>query len=268
MPAGDSETTPRMPHFDTVLRGYNQRQVNERVTRLAYDLRHAAKGRDEAVAKVAELTRSLGSVQQQLLQTNARLNRISSAPASTEAMTERQRLMWQLAEEEIGEFKREADEYNHSTRVEADEYNHSTKTTANAHASQVRTEADRYATAARAAADTYATKTQAAAERESADTRAAEQAELERELATQKAAAEQQAATLIEDAKTHAATIVEDAEQTFAEAAERAQQASGIERRVAEQVAATFAILEDARQYFTTGQDQRTIEPPRKLLNT
>src|SRR5438067_8600478 len=111
MPAGDSDATPKLPHFDTVLRGYNQRQVNERVTRLTYDLKNATKSRQEAQTQIAELSKTLGSVQQQLLENKARLRRLTAAPASTEGMTERVRLMMQLAEEEIAEFKRQADEY-------------------------------------------------------------------------------------------------------------------------------------------------------------
>src|SRR3954451_22472829 len=124
MSAGDSDATPRLPHFDTVIRGYNQRQVNERVTRLTYDLPHATKSRDEAVSKVAELTKALGSVQQQLLESRSRLARISANPNSTEGMTERVQLMMQLAEEEIADFKAVADDYARSTRTEADQYNH------------------------------------------------------------------------------------------------------------------------------------------------
>ena len=123
MPSGDAaESNDRLPHFDTVLRGYNPRQVNERVTRLTYDLRHATKDRDEAASKIGELTKSLGSLQQQLLETTTRLNRISANPNSTEGMTERVRLMMQLAEEEIAEFKRQADEYGKSTRADMLEF--------------------------------------------------------------------------------------------------------------------------------------------------
>src|SRR5690348_10798403 len=149
MPAGDSDATPRLPHFDTVIRGYNQRQVNERVTRLTYDLRHATKSRDEAVSKVAELTKALGSVQQQLMESRARRARISASPNSTEGMTERVRLMMQLAEEEIAEFKAKADEYSRTTRAEADQYSHSTRAKADGHASTTRSDADQYASATR-----------------------------------------------------------------------------------------------------------------------
>src|SRR3954454_4252406 len=135
MSAGDSDATPRLPHFDTVIRGYNQRQVNERVTRLTYDLRHATKSRDEAVSKVAELTKALGSVQQQLLESRTRLARISASPSSTEGMTERVRLMMQVAEEEVDEFKGKADEYGRTPRSEADQYSHSTRAKADSHAS-------------------------------------------------------------------------------------------------------------------------------------
>jgi ABC-type transporter Mla subunit MlaD len=112
MADAESDANPRVPRFDTVLRGYNPRQVNERVTRLSFDLSHATKSRDEAVAKVAELTKALGSSQQQLQDSREQLNRITVNPTSTEAMSERQRLMWQLAEEEIAEFKHNADDYD------------------------------------------------------------------------------------------------------------------------------------------------------------
>ena len=153
MPSGDTESADKVPHFDTVLRGYNPRQVNERVTRLTYDLRHASKGRDEAVSKVGELTKSLGSLQQQLLETTTRLNRISANPNSTEGMTERVRLMMELANEEIADFKRQADDYAQGVRAEAD-----------THAAGVRTAADDYANHARGKADNYAANTVRAAD--------------------------------------------------------------------------------------------------------
>jgi hypothetical protein len=115
MPDGESDANLRVPRFDTVLRGYNPRQVNERVTRLSFDLSHVTKSRDEAVSKVAELTKALGSAQQQLQDSREQLHRITVNPTSTEAMSERQRLMWQLAEEEIAEFKRDADNYDPRT---------------------------------------------------------------------------------------------------------------------------------------------------------
>src|ERR1044072_953595 len=114
--AGDAESGPKIPHFDVVLRGYNQRQVNERVTRLTYDLRTAASSRDEAQTQVRQLSETLGGLRRALADTRQRLHRLSLKPNSTEAMTERVRLMMQLAEEESPEFKRQADEWGKATR--------------------------------------------------------------------------------------------------------------------------------------------------------
>src|SRR3954451_4981471 len=125
MPAGDSEANSRVPRFDTVLRGYNQRQVNERVTRLTFDLGHVQKSRDEAVAKVAELTKALGRAQQQLIDAKAQLNRITSNPTSNEAVFGRHGLMGEFAQEEIAEFKRRRENYDRTTRADAYEYSHS-----------------------------------------------------------------------------------------------------------------------------------------------
>ena len=173
MADGESDPNLRVPRFDTVLRGYNPRQVNERVTRLSFDLSHVTKSRDEAVAKVAELTKALGSAQQQLLDSKDQLHRITVNPTSTEAMSERQLLMWQLAEEEIAEFKRDADNYDRSTRADADEYSHSTRAKADSHASATREEADAYSAKTRSEADEHAAGVRKAADQYTAQTKAA-----------------------------------------------------------------------------------------------
>lgn len=88
----------REPHFDIVVRGYNTRQVNERVTRLEFDLRNA-------LAKAGELTRKL-----------------ASAPVSGADVSERVGMMMSLAQEEIGDLRRAAAEQADAVRAEADRY--------------------------------------------------------------------------------------------------------------------------------------------------
>ena len=113
MAVADESQKNQSSHFDIVLRGYNQRQVNERVTRLGYDLKNAAKSRDEAVAQVAELSKALNYAQQELSDTKARLERMAMNPSSATAMTERVREMMRLADEEVSEIRRTADDGVH-----------------------------------------------------------------------------------------------------------------------------------------------------------
>ncbi|MFD1051448.1 hypothetical protein ACFQ1S_40840, partial [Kibdelosporangium lantanae] len=96
MAVADESQKPRSGHFDIELRGYNKRQVNERVTRLAYDLKNASKSRDEATTQVAELTKALTHAQEQLTDTKSRLERMATNPSSATAMTERVREMMRL----------------------------------------------------------------------------------------------------------------------------------------------------------------------------
>src|SRR5699024_1987450 len=90
---GAGQPTARTPHFDVVLRGYNQRQVNERVTRLEFDLKNSNRSRDAAAAQVAELSKLLNSMRADLDKTKAQLHNLANSPVSASNVTERVRVM-------------------------------------------------------------------------------------------------------------------------------------------------------------------------------
>jgi chromosome segregation ATPase len=93
----------RPNHFDVVLRGYNTRQVNERVTRLEFDLRTATRERDLARAGNAELAKRLGAAEQELITLRERVRKLADEPVTSENVNERVRMMMDLAAEEIAE---------------------------------------------------------------------------------------------------------------------------------------------------------------------
>lgn len=105
---GAGQPTARTPHFDVVLRGYNQRQVNERVTRLEFDLKNSNRSRDAAAAQVAELTKLLNSMRADLDKSKIQLQNLANSPVSASNVTERVRVMMSLAEEEIADIRKDA----------------------------------------------------------------------------------------------------------------------------------------------------------------
>src|SRR5882724_2426270 len=163
MAVADESQKPQSAHFDIVLRGYNQRQVNERVTRLGYDLKNAAKSRDEAMARVAELSKALNYAQQELTDTKRRLERMATNPSSATAMTERVREMMRLAEEEVAELRRDGEELVAKLKAEADKYATETRFNADKYAVTIREDADKYGAKVRAESDAYMTESSAKA---------------------------------------------------------------------------------------------------------
>jgi hypothetical protein len=103
----------RPPRFDIVVRGYNPRQVNERVTRLEFDLKNANKARDAALAQVAELSELLAAVRTER-------DQLADSQMSDSRLSERVRAMMQLAQEEIADLRRTAEEQAKDTVDEAD----------------------------------------------------------------------------------------------------------------------------------------------------
>ncbi|MFC0430302.1 hypothetical protein [Kutzneria buriramensis] len=99
----------RPNHFDVVLRGYNTRQVNERVTRLEFDLRTATRERDLARAGNAELAKRLGAAEEELTALRERVRKFADEPLTGENVNERVRMMMELAAEEIAEQRRSAE---------------------------------------------------------------------------------------------------------------------------------------------------------------
>jgi V/A-type H+-transporting ATPase subunit G/H len=99
----------RPDHFDVVLRGYNTRQVNERVTRLEYDLRTALRERDLAREGNAELAKRLGAAEEERTALRERVRKLADQPVTGENVNERVRMMMDLAAEEIAEQRRAAE---------------------------------------------------------------------------------------------------------------------------------------------------------------
>jgi chromosome segregation ATPase len=250
--------------FAIAMRGYNQRQVDERVTRLSADLEATARSRDEAVATAAELTKALSYVQQELTDAKAGLVRMSSSPSGAGAMAERVRMMMQLAEEEIAELKARAEEDAAATRAEADKYAHTTHRTAEQEAKKMLAEQQRRAADAQAesdrlnieadelrqtldaeaqqrrdAADAEAWQRRDAADKQAADVLAARKAEAYRVAAAEEAAV-----------KDRVGKIVADAENRRSVAEEQAKQALEFRRRVTEQMTLTNAALQEALRHL------------------
>ncbi|MCS7480218.1 hypothetical protein ACFFQW_42320 [Umezawaea endophytica] len=121
-PDGNGQTAARTAHFDVVLRGYNQRQVNERVTRLEFDLKNASRSRDAAAAQVAELSKVVAGTRAELDKVKAQLSSLAASPISASNVTERVRIMMGLAEEEIADIRKAAIDHANNTRAEADRF--------------------------------------------------------------------------------------------------------------------------------------------------
>jgi hypothetical protein len=245
---------PKNSDFAIAVRGYNQRQVDERVTRLSADLKSAARSRDEAVATAAELTKALNYAQQELTDAKAGLVRMTSSPSGAGAMAERVRMMMQLAEEEITELKAKAEEDADATRAEADNYAHATRRAAEKEAKDLQAEQEQKAADAEAETerlnreadelrqklDGEAQQHRDAADKEAADALAARKAEADR------VAAEEEAAV-----RERVGKIAAEAENRRAVAEEQAKQALEFRRKVTEQMTVTNAALQEALRHLT-----------------
>jgi DNA repair exonuclease SbcCD ATPase subunit len=119
---GSGQAAARTPHFDVVLRGYNQRQVNERVTRLEFDLKNSNRRRDAATAQVNELTKLLNNTRAELDKVKSQLANIANSPVNASNVTERVRVMMSLAEEEIAEIRKTAMDQANATMAEAERH--------------------------------------------------------------------------------------------------------------------------------------------------
>lgn len=246
--------TPTDSHFAVAVRGYNQRQVDERLTRLSDDLKAAARSRDDAVATSAELTKALSYAQKELADAKAGLVRMTSSPSGAGAMAERVRMMMQLAEEEIAELKSKAGEDAESTRGDADNYAHSTRRAAEKEAKDRQAEHEAQIAAARA--DSERLDKEAAAARAKLDAEAKERREeadrkAEGVIKDKKAKAEQAAAAAEAEAKERLGKIVTDAEKRRSDAEAQAKQALDFRRKVTERMTATNVALQEALKHLT-----------------
>ncbi|MCU1683871.1 MAG: hypothetical protein JWQ81_4610 [Amycolatopsis sp.] len=245
---------PTDSHFAIAVRGYNQRQVDERLTRLADDLKAAARGRDEAVATSAELTKALSYAQQELSDAKAGLVRMTASPSGAGAMAERVRMMMQLAEEEIAELKTKAGEDAQATRDDADKFAHSTRRAAEKEAKDRQAEHEAEIAAARAESgrlDADAAAARAKLDAEAKERREAADKKAEDTIAAKKAEAEKAASGAEFEAKDRLGKIVSDAEKRRSDAEAQAKQALEFRRKVTERMTATNVALQEALKHLT-----------------
>ncbi len=261
----------KSPQFAGSVRGYDKRQVDERLAELSTELKQTSRNRDEAVATAGELTKALGHAQKELDETKAALVRMSASPSGAGAMAERVRMMMQLAEEEIADLKAAAEADAKSTRAEADRYAHETQRASdkaakdaqaeserlNSEAAQKRKELDMESVRTRAAADKKAEEASAArraeaekvaadkiaeADRVSADKRA----EAERLSAEKIAKSEKSSAEDIAAKQEQVAEALTDAKTKQAEAQQARKLALELRSKVAERLSATDVAVQEA----------------------
>lgn len=126
--------------FDTAMRGYDRRQVDEFLGRLDEDARAAMAERDAATARSADLAAQLASVHAQAESLRRQLR------AATEHVTEdnvapRVRELLESAKRTAVSVRAEVDSYAESTRAGADEAAHRIRAAAEAEAEEILTEA-------------------------------------------------------------------------------------------------------------------------------
>jgi DivIVA domain-containing protein len=106
--------------FDTAMRGYDRRQVDEYVANLDDEVRAATADRDGAIARCADLAAQLASTQAQIESLRRQLRRATERP-TTENVDTRVREMLDSAAKEAAKMRTDADSYVLATRRAADE---------------------------------------------------------------------------------------------------------------------------------------------------
>lgn len=281
----------KSPQFAGAVRGYDKRQVDERLAELSTELKQASRNRDEAVATAGDLTKALGHAQKELDETKAALVRMSSSPSGAGAMAERVRMMMQLAEEEIADLKAAAVADGTSTRAEADKYAHEIQRASdkaakdaqaereklhadakaeierlNAEAAQKRKELDMESVRNRATADKKAEEASAArrteAEKASSDkiteadrTSADKRSEAERISAEKIAKSEKSSAEDIAAKQEQVAEALTDAKTQQSEAQQARKLALELRSKVAERLSATDVAIQEAIRLLAPAPD-------------
>lgn len=229
----------RPPRFEVVLHGYNQRQVNERVTRLEFDLNNATKARGVALAQVKELSELLAAVRTER-------DQLADAQSSNSKLSERVQAMMQLANDEIADLRSAAEAQAKATTEQADQEAAQLLAAQRRRAAEL--EAEHYSLVAELRAETERTKAElyekssteveehrARLERKYSEARAALKAEYD----DLRAAHTQEHEQLMAQARTEAARIAEEAreeaEKTRREVIEEADRRIAMaEARIAE----------------------------------
>lgn len=264
--------------FAVGVRGYNQRQVDERLAELTKEVREAARSRDESAATASDLSKALAYAQKELAETKAALARMSSSPSGAGAMAERVRMMMQLAEEEIADLRAAGEADAASTREGADKYAHETRRTAdklakdadeertrmlkdargeieklNAAASAKRVELSAAADRARKEADAKA-EAAAAAKRDEADRVASE------ELARKKQGFEQEVARKKQETE----AALAEAQRKQGEADKNRKLALDLRSKVADRIAATDVAVQEAMRLLAPAEEPPATNGDRK----
>jgi colicin import membrane protein len=264
--------------FAVGVRGYNQRQVDERIAELTKEFREAVRSRDESAATSSDLSKALAYAQKELAETKAALARMSASPSGAGAMAERVRMMMQLAEEEIADLRAAAEADAASTREGADKYAHETRRTAdklakdaederkqlmaeakgeieklNAAAGAKRVELAAAADRSRKEADAKA-EAAAAAKRDEADRVATE------ELARKKQGFEQEVARKKQETE----SALAEAQRKQSEADKNRKLALDLRSKVAERIAATDVAVQEAMRLLAPVEEPAASNGDRK----
>jgi cell division septum initiation protein DivIVA len=264
--------------FAVGVRGYNQRQVDERLAELTKEVREAARSRDESAATSSDLTKALAYAQKELAETKAALARMSSSPSGAGAMAERVRMMMQLAEEEIADLRSAAEADAASTRDQADKYGHETRRTADKLAKDAEEERARLLKDAKneieklsAAAGAKRVELAAAAERsrKEADAKAEAAAASKRteadrvaseELARKKQTFEQDVARKKQETE----AALAEAQRKQSEADKNRKLALDLRSKVAERIAATDVAVQEAMRLLAPADEPAAANGDRK----
>lgn len=265
--ADTSEKSAEPAHFAVAVRGYNQKQVDDRLAGLSAELKKTARNRDEAVATSGELSKALSYAQKELADAKAALVRMTASPSGAGAMAERVRMMMQLAEEEIAELKASAEADAASTREEADKYSHESRRAIDKLGKERTAEHEQLMADARAENQRLADEAKSYREKldeEALERRHAADKKATDELSARIAETERLATDRIKNLEAEAAAKLADANRQLAEAEERQRVTLALKANVADRLAATDLAIQEAIRALAPGEDKPQPTPKTK----
>ncbi|MFD8494645.1 hypothetical protein [Amycolatopsis sp. NPDC059657] len=265
--ADTSEKSAEPAHFAVAVRGYNQKQVDERLASLSAELKTTSRNRDEAVATSGELSKALSYAQKELADAKAALVRMTASPSGAGAMAERVRMMMQLAEEEIAELKASAEADAASTREEADKYSHESRRAIDKLTKERAAEHEQLMADGRAENQRLADEAKAYREKldeEALERRHAADKKATDELSARIAETERAATERIKNLEAEAAAKLADANRQLAEAEERQRVTLALKANVADRLAATDLAVQEAIRALAPGEDNPKPTPKTK----
>lgn len=202
-----TSSTPQMPEFSVVRRGYAPPEVDARIASLERDLRAALGDQTVADRAVADLRTQLSAAQSQVSDLQQELDRQTSQPLTMSALSTRMQRLLEIAEEEAAEVRSSSDRY--ATEVRSKAHTDSTR---------MREETESTLAHLRSEAEADLAHGRAELEAEVARTRA--------ELEDDRAEIDRTRTAVYEQAKRLMAEAHTDAERTLAEARAQAEHLS------------------------------------------